>query len=125
MEVLIIVLVIVVVLLTGAATSVRVVKQYEQGVLFRPGKVLGARPPGLRITLPFIDVLHKVSLRVVTMPASLMTTIAELGSFLAGGKAAVGLPAALPAASPPVLVPAVNRTPANGSVLAGPVAEPS
>ena len=69
MKVLIIVLVIVVVLLIiGAAMSVRVVKQYEQGVLFRLGKVLGARVPGLRIIIPFIDVLHRVSLRIVTMP---------------------------------------------------------
>src|ERR1700735_5098644 len=69
MEVLVVVVVVVViVLLVGAAMSVRVVKQYEQGVLFRLGKVLGARPPGLRIIVPFIDVLHRVSLRIVTMP---------------------------------------------------------
>ena len=69
MEVLIVVLVIVVVLLViGAAMSVRVVKQYEQGVLFRLGRVLGARTPGLRIIVPFVDVLHRVSLRIVTMP---------------------------------------------------------
>ena len=69
MEALIIVLVIVaVLLLIGAAMSVRVVKQYEQGVLFRLGKVLGARTPGLRIIVPFVDVLHRVSLRIVTMP---------------------------------------------------------
>jgi regulator of protease activity HflC (stomatin/prohibitin superfamily) len=68
-EVLIVVLVIVVVLLViGAAMSVRVVKQYEQGVLFRLGRVLGARTPGLRIIVPFVDVLHRVSLRIVTMP---------------------------------------------------------
>jgi regulator of protease activity HflC (stomatin/prohibitin superfamily) len=69
MEVLVVVVVVVViVLLVGAAMSVRVVKQYEQGVLFRLGKVLGARPPGLRVIVPFIDVLHRVSLRIVTMP---------------------------------------------------------
>src|SRR3984957_14557752 len=69
MKVLIIVLVIVVVVLViGAAMSVRVVKQYEQGVLFRLGRVLGARTPGLRIIVPFVDVLHRVSLRIVTMP---------------------------------------------------------
>src|SRR6185437_15005309 len=69
MEALVIVLVIVVILLlVGTAMSVRVVKQYEQGVLFRLGKVLGARPPGLRVIVPFIDVLHRVSLRIVTMP---------------------------------------------------------
>jgi hypothetical protein len=69
MTILIVVIVIVVVaLLIGTAMSVRVVKQYEQGVLFRLGKVLGVRSPGLRIIVPFIDVLRKVSLRIVTMP---------------------------------------------------------
>jgi regulator of protease activity HflC (stomatin/prohibitin superfamily) len=69
MEVLIIVLVIVVVLLLiGAAMSVRVVKQYEQGVLFRLGRVREARKPGFQLIIPFLDVLHRVSLRIVTMP---------------------------------------------------------
>jgi hypothetical protein len=44
------------------------VKQYEQGVLFRLGLVLGARAPGFRLIIPFVDVLHRVSLRIVTMP---------------------------------------------------------
>jgi regulator of protease activity HflC (stomatin/prohibitin superfamily) len=61
----------------------------------------------------------------VVFPAPLMTTIAELGSFLAGEKAAAGLPATPPAATPPVLIPAINGTPANGSAVTGPAAEPS
>jgi regulator of protease activity HflC (stomatin/prohibitin superfamily) len=69
MKVLIIVGVIVVILLLiGVAMSARVVKQYEQGVLFRLGKVVGARVPGFRMIIPFVDVLHRVSLRIVTMP---------------------------------------------------------
>src|SRR5450756_1543397 len=69
MKALIIVVVIVVVLLLVAvAMSARVIKQYEQGVLFRLGKVLGARAPGFRLIIPFVDVLHRVSLRIVTMP---------------------------------------------------------
>jgi regulator of protease activity HflC (stomatin/prohibitin superfamily) len=69
MKVLIIVGVIVVILLLiGVAMSARVVKQYEQGVLFRLGKVVGARGPGFRLIIPFVDVLHRVSLRIVTMP---------------------------------------------------------
>src|SRR5579863_8963984 len=69
MKILITVVVIVVVLLViGLALSVRVVKQYEKGVLFRLGRVLGAREPGLRVIIPFADVLHRVSLRIVTMP---------------------------------------------------------
>src|SRR3984957_15203919 len=69
MEVLIIVLVVVVVLvLLGLATAARIVKQYEQGVLFRLGRVQGPRDPGFRLIIPFADVLHRVSLRIVTMP---------------------------------------------------------
>ena len=61
MEVFIIVAIIVVVLaLIGLAMSLRVVKQYEQGVLFRFGKVMGARTPGLRVIIPFADVLRRV-----------------------------------------------------------------
>ncbi|ORI20432.1 band 7 domain-containing protein [Rhodococcus sp. 1163] len=50
------------------ALSVRVVKQYEDGVLFRLGRVIGERAPGLRFIIPFVDVLHRISLRIVTMP---------------------------------------------------------
>ena len=69
MKVLIVVLVVVVVLaVLGLALSVRIVKQYQKGVLFRLGRVLGIRQPGLRLIIPFADVLHRVSLRIVTMP---------------------------------------------------------
>ncbi len=50
------------------AMSVRVVKQYESGVLFRVGRLVGERQPGLRFIIPIVDVLHRVSLRIVTMP---------------------------------------------------------
>jgi regulator of protease activity HflC (stomatin/prohibitin superfamily) len=49
-------------------TSVRIVKQYEQGVVFRLGRVLDAREPGLRLIIPLVDVMHRVSKRIVTMP---------------------------------------------------------
>ena len=69
MKALIIVIVIVIVVLAiGAALSARIVKQYEEGVLFRLGRVLGPRKPGFRLIIPFIDVLRRVSLRIVTMP---------------------------------------------------------
>jgi regulator of protease activity HflC (stomatin/prohibitin superfamily) len=58
----------VIVVLLGVALAVKIVKQYEQGVLFRLGRVLGAREPGLRVIIPFVDVLHRVSLRIITMP---------------------------------------------------------
>jgi regulator of protease activity HflC (stomatin/prohibitin superfamily) len=52
----------------GLAMALRIVKQYEQGVLFRFGRLRGSRNPGLRLIIPFVDVLHRVSLRIVTMP---------------------------------------------------------
>jgi regulator of protease activity HflC (stomatin/prohibitin superfamily) len=58
----------IIVVLLGVALAVKIVKQYEQGVLFRLGRALGARPPVLRVIIPFVDVLHRVSLRIITMP---------------------------------------------------------
>jgi len=69
MKIVIIALVVLAVLVIAVlALAVRIVKQYEQGVLFRLGRVLGVREPGLRAIIPFADVLHRVSLRIVTMP---------------------------------------------------------
>jgi regulator of protease activity HflC (stomatin/prohibitin superfamily) len=54
--------------LLALALSVRIVKQYEQGVLFRLGRVIGVRQPGLHLIVPVVDVLRRVSLRIITMP---------------------------------------------------------
>jgi regulator of protease activity HflC (stomatin/prohibitin superfamily) len=53
-----VVVVLVVLVLLGLALSVRIVQQYEKGVLFRLGRVI----------VPLIEVLRRVSLRIVTMP---------------------------------------------------------
>jgi regulator of protease activity HflC (stomatin/prohibitin superfamily) len=50
------------------AAGVRVIKQYERGVVFRLGKVHGVKEPGLRLILPFVDQLHKVPMRTITLP---------------------------------------------------------
>src|SRR6266511_871906 len=69
MKTLIIVLVIVALLaLILLGLAVRIVKQYERGVVFRLGRVIGSREPGLRLLIPIVDILHRVSLRIVTMP---------------------------------------------------------
>ncbi|GAA2806547.1 SPFH domain-containing protein [Kribbella solani] len=60
--------VIVVALLLLLLSCVRIVTQYEKGVLFRLGRLKAVREPGLRLIIPFADVLRKVSLRVVTRP---------------------------------------------------------
>lgn len=54
--------------LFGFSLSIRIVQQYEEGVLFRLGRVIAVRRPGLTLIVPFIDVLRRVSLRIVTMP---------------------------------------------------------
>src|ERR1700687_4143306 len=60
--------ILVIVALIGLSLSVRIVTQYQRGVLFRLGKVLGVKEPGLALIIPVIDRLVKVSLRIVTMP---------------------------------------------------------
>ena len=69
MSVGVIVLIVVLVLaVVGLVLALKIVKQYEKGVLFRFGRLIGTREPGLRIIIPVVDVLHRVSLRIVTMP---------------------------------------------------------
>ncbi len=46
--------------------SIRIVKQYERGVVLRFGRLDGVRNPGFNLILPFIDSMTKVPLRVVT-----------------------------------------------------------
>lgn len=55
-------------LLAALASAVRLVKQYEDGVLFHLGRLQGERQPSFRVIIPFADVMHRVSLRVVTIP---------------------------------------------------------
>lgn len=50
------------------ALALHVVHQYERGVVFRFGRVTGEKAPGLVVLMPIINVLRKVSLRIVTMP---------------------------------------------------------
>ena len=49
------------------AMSVRIVNEYERGVIFRLGRVIGAKGPGLFFIIPIVDRMVKVSLRTVTM----------------------------------------------------------
>jgi regulator of protease activity HflC (stomatin/prohibitin superfamily) len=48
--------------------SIRVVTQYQKGVVFRLGRVHRVAEPGLTFIVPVIDQMRKVSLRIVTMP---------------------------------------------------------
>ncbi len=49
------------------SSAIKILKEYERGVVFRLGRVIDTKGPGLIIIIPLIDKLIKVSLRVVTM----------------------------------------------------------
>jgi regulator of protease activity HflC (stomatin/prohibitin superfamily) len=59
---------IVVILLMGLLSSaVKIVQEYERGVIFRLGRLVGAKGPGLFFIIPIVDRMVKVDLRVVTL----------------------------------------------------------
>jgi regulator of protease activity HflC (stomatin/prohibitin superfamily) len=60
--------VVAVLVVIALALSIRVVTQYEKGVVFRLGRVHRVADPGLTFIVPVIDQMRKVSLRIVTMP---------------------------------------------------------
>ena len=69
MIVTILIVVLVVVLLLGlilASASVRILREYERGVVFRLGRLLDQQGPGVVLLIPFIDRMVRVSLRTVT-----------------------------------------------------------
>ena len=47
--------------------AVKIVTEYERGVIFRLGRLIGAKGPGLFLIIPFVDRMVKVDLRVITM----------------------------------------------------------
>lgn len=54
-------------LIVVLVASVRIVQEYERGVIFRLGRVMGAKGPGLFFIIPIIDRMFKVDLRTVTL----------------------------------------------------------
>ncbi len=61
------IVVIVVLLLIFLPMTIKVVQEYERGVIFRLGRLTGAKGPGLFLIIPIIDRMVKVDLRVVTL----------------------------------------------------------
>jgi regulator of protease activity HflC (stomatin/prohibitin superfamily) len=66
-EILFALVVIVVLLASLAGASVRVLREYERGVVFRLGRLVGPRGPGLVLLIPGVDRMVRVSLRTVTL----------------------------------------------------------
>lgn len=60
--------IIVLVVLIGLSSAIRIINEYERGVLFRLGRLMDLKGPGLRLIIPFgIDRLVKIDLRTVTL----------------------------------------------------------
>jgi regulator of protease activity HflC (stomatin/prohibitin superfamily) len=59
--------VILVVALTAVASAVRVLREYERGIVFRLGRLMEVRGPGLQLLIPSLDRMVRVSLRTVTL----------------------------------------------------------
>ena len=68
MRVTVVTLVVIAAAVVLLSMSIRVVKQYQRGVHFRLGRIIGVRDPGLHLIVPVIDQLLRISLRIVTMP---------------------------------------------------------
>jgi len=60
-------LAIIVVVVFILANAIRILREYERGAIFRLGRLIGAKGPGLILLIPLIDKMVKVSLRVITM----------------------------------------------------------
>jgi regulator of protease activity HflC (stomatin/prohibitin superfamily) len=56
-----------VVVLMILAAAIRILREYERGVIFRLGRLVGAKGPGLILLIPFVDKMVKISLRTVVM----------------------------------------------------------
>src|SRR5580704_463387 len=70
----ILVAVVIIIILAG----VRIINQYQRGVALRLGKIRPAvKEPGLRVIIPFVDNLKKVSIRIVTLPVDSQQVITK------------------------------------------------
>jgi regulator of protease activity HflC (stomatin/prohibitin superfamily) len=59
--------IVVVVLFMVATAAIKIVQEYERGVIFRLGRLMGARGPGLFFIIPGVESMRKVDLRIVTL----------------------------------------------------------
>lgn len=63
----VLVIIIIILLLILLPSTVKIVQEYERGVIFRLGRLTGAKGPGLFLIIPFIDRMVRMDLRVVTL----------------------------------------------------------
>lgn len=63
----VVIIVIFCLILIVASATIKVVTEYERGVVFRLGRLMGPRGPGVILLMPFVERMMKVDLRIVTM----------------------------------------------------------
>ena len=71
-----------VIILAAGLTVVKVFKEYERGVVFRLGRLVAFRGPGLSFVIPFIEKMVRVDLRTLTLnvpPQDVITTRQRVG----------------------------------------------
>ncbi|MBP8717594.1 MAG: slipin family protein [Candidatus Atribacteria bacterium] len=57
----------IIIILIILSQAIRIVREYERGVIFRLGRVVGAKGPGLIVIIPIVDQMVKVSLRTINL----------------------------------------------------------
>src|SRR5688500_7786167 len=70
-----VVVAILLIILVVLAATIKIVKEYERGVVFRLGRLVGPRGPGLILLVPFIERMQKIDLRTVTLDVSAQEVI--------------------------------------------------
>jgi regulator of protease activity HflC (stomatin/prohibitin superfamily) len=60
--------VILIILVIWIVTGVRLINQYQRGVVLRLGKIHSVKEPGLRLIIPIVDQIRKIDLRIITLP---------------------------------------------------------
>src|SRR3954452_12368180 len=63
------------VVLMVVLSSIKIVPEYERGVIFRLGRLVGARGPGLFFLIPLVERMQKIDLRILTLDVPPQETI--------------------------------------------------
>ena len=67
MEMLVVIVPALVILLIFLSSAIKILREYERGVIFRLGRLIGAKGPGIILLIPVVDRMVKVSLRTIAL----------------------------------------------------------
>src|SRR5437588_1957945 len=66
-SIIVVLIAIVVLAVVLLSSTIKIVQEYERGVIFRLGRLVGARGPGLFFLIPYVERMRKIDLRIVTL----------------------------------------------------------